>query len=56
MNILNIVGNAILVYGFDMGIAGVGWATLISRAVAGIIVIVVLRNQDLDLHIHKYLS
>ena len=54
MNILNIVGNAILVYGFDMGIAGVGWATLISRAVAGIIVIVVLRNQDLDLHIHKY--
>lgn len=56
MNILNIVGNAILVYGFDMGIAGVGWATLISRAVAGIIVIVVLRNQDLDLHIHKYLK
>ncbi|MCQ2572769.1 MAG: MATE family efflux transporter [Treponema sp.] len=55
MNILNIVGNAIFVFGFHMGIAGVGLATLISRAVAGIIVIFVLRNQNLPLHIDKYL-
>ena len=55
MNILNIIGNAIFVFGFNMGIAGVGYATLISRAVAGIVVIVMLRNQELDLHIDKYL-
>ncbi len=55
MNVLNIIGNAIFVFGFNMGIAGVGYATLISRAVAGIVVIVMLRNQELDLHIDKYL-
>lgn len=55
MNILNIIGNAIFVFGFSMGIAGVGLATLISRAVAGIIVILVIRNEKYDLHIDKYL-
>ena len=49
MNVLNIVGNAIFVFGFNMGIAGVGYATLISRAIAGIIVIFVLRDQKLEL-------
>lgn len=55
MNVLNIIGNTIFVFGFNMGIAGVGYATLISRAVAGIVVIAMLRNQELDLHIDKYL-
>ncbi len=55
MNILNIIGNAIFVFGFGMGIAGVGYATLISRAVAGIVVVFMLRNQKRDLHIDKYL-
>jgi len=55
MNILNIIGNAIFVFGFGMGIAGVGYATLISRAVAGIVVVLMLRNQKRDLHIDKYL-
>lgn len=55
MNILNIIGNAIFVYVFNMGIAGVGYSTLISRAIAGIIVVMLLRNQKLELHIDKYL-
>ncbi len=55
MNILNIIGNAIFVFGFKMGIAGVGYATLISRAIAGILVIFILRNEKLELHIDKYL-
>jgi len=55
MNLLNIAGNAVFVFAFDMGIAGVGYATLISRAVAGVIVILTLRNQSLELHIDKYL-
>lgn len=55
MNILNIIGNAIFVYVFNMGIAGVGYSTLISRAIAEIIVVMLLRNQKLELHIDKYL-
>lgn len=54
MNVLNIIGNAIFVYCFNMGIAGVGYATLISRIVACLIVIIVLMNQKLELHIDKY--
>ena len=37
-----------------MGIAGVGYGTLISRVIAGLIVIVLLRNEKYDLHIDKY--
>lgn len=55
MNVLNIIGNAVFVFVFNMGIAGVAYSTLISRAVAGIIVVLLLRNQNLELHIDKYL-
>lgn len=55
MNIINIIGNAILVYGFHMGIAGVGISTLVSRIIACVIVIVVLRDEKLELHIDKHL-
>lgn len=56
MNVLNIAGNALFVFKFNMGIAGVGYATLISRGVACIIVVFVLRNQKLPLHINKKLK
>lgn len=55
MNVLNIIGNAVFVFVFNMGIAGVAWSTLISRAVAGIIVTALLRNQNLEIHIDRYL-
>ena len=37
MNSINIVGNAICVYGLHMGAAGVAWPTLVSRVVASIV-------------------
>ncbi len=55
MNILNIAGNAFFVFVFKMGIAGVAWSTLISRAVAAAVVVIILRNEKLELHIDKYL-
>lgn len=45
MNGLNIVGNAILIFGFGMGVAGAGISTLISRAVAALTMIYLLRNE-----------
>lgn len=55
MNILNIIGNAVFLFVYHMGIAGVGYATLISRAFACIVVILILRNEKHELHIDKYL-
>lgn len=33
MNVINVAGNAILIFGFGLGVAGAGIATLVSRAV-----------------------
>lgn len=38
MNIINISGNAVLIYGFAMGAAGAAWATTLSRVVAAVII------------------
>lgn len=56
MNIVNIVGNCICLYGFKMGVAGIAIPTLISRASAAIIIICMLRNQKLLLHLPEKLN
>ena len=38
MNLVNITGNAITIYGMGMGVTGAGLATLISRGVAAVLV------------------
>lgn len=53
MNLINIVGNAILLYVFSMGVAGAALATLVSRMVAAGIVIVLLMNQNGQLHLNR---
>ena len=53
MNLVNIVGNAILIYGFHMEIAGAAIPTLISRIVAAVVIVVRLGNQDLQIHIDR---
>ncbi len=37
MNLVNIGFNALFVFGFHMGVAGIGYATLLSRVAAGIL-------------------
>ncbi len=53
MNIVNVVGNAILIYGFKCGTEGVAIPTLVSRVLAAIIIIYLCGNEKLDLHIKK---
>ena len=53
MNGINILGNAVLIYGFGMGVEGAAIPTLISRMLAAVIVIVLLRNQKLDIHLRR---
>ncbi|MDO4345702.1 MAG: MATE family efflux transporter [Eubacteriales bacterium] len=51
MNVVNIVGNSILIFGFQMGVAGAAIASLISRMLACVIVTALLMNQSRELHI-----
>lgn len=48
VNVINITVNAVLIYGFDMGSAGAGIGTLVSRiAAAGIIGVMITRPTHL---------
>lgn len=53
MNAINVVGNAILIYGFHMGVEGVAIPTLVSRMVAAIIIVALLGNENLIIHISR---
>lgn len=53
MNIINVSGNALLIYGFHRGTEGVAIPSLVSRMVAGIIIVGMLFNEKYLLHLKK---
>lgn len=53
MNAVNIVGNAILIYEFQMGVVGAAIPTLFSRIVAAVLITFLLYNQHLTVHLTK---
>jgi len=56
MNIAHAVGNAILIYGFHFGTAGVAIPTLISRIAAAAIIITLALNKNQSIYINKSLK
>lgn len=56
MNGLNLLGNAVLIYGMGMGIEGAAIPTLVSRIFAGIVMVVLLLNPKKTLHATKLLG
>ena len=54
-NILNIVGNAILIFAFNMGAAGAALSTLVSRIIAAVVILICLRRRDQVVEIGSYL-
>jgi len=46
MNVMNVAGNALTIYGFGMGVAGAGLATLISRAMGAVFTQIALRRPN----------
>lgn len=53
MNAINITGNAILIYGVGLGVAGAAIPTLISRIVAAVVLLVRLRRQEQEIHLSR---
>ncbi len=51
MNAINVAGNAFCVYVLKWGVYGVAIPTLVSRAVAGIYMLVLIRKPDLELRL-----
>ena len=55
MNVINVAGNAILIYGLKCGTEGVAIPTLVSRIVAAVIIVVLLCDKKQLLHIYPTL-
>lgn len=53
MNLVNIAGNAVLIYGFSWGVAGAGMGTLLSRIVAAALMVILLKTKDNLIYIEK---
>lgn len=53
-NAMNIAGNAVLIFGFDMGIAGAALSTLASRIFCFVAVFIALRNEKNAIFIRRY--
>ena len=51
MNVINIGGNAVLIFGFGMGVMGAALASLVSRAVACCAVLFLLQKPDCMLRV-----
>lgn len=53
-NVLNIAGNAVLIWGFHMGVTGAAISTLLSRAFCGIVVMYFLRSPGNTIFVRDY--
>jgi len=54
MNAVHIIGNAVLLYVFRMGVEGVAVPTLFSRVLAALCMLLLLKNQKNELHFSEH--
>ena len=53
MNAVNVAGNALLIFGFHMGVEGVAIPTLVSRILAAAVMVALLRGENLPLRVRR---
>lgn len=56
MNAINVGGNAILIFGFGMGVAGAATSTLVSRIISAVAIIFLLCSPEHLLHLERPFS
>lgn len=56
MNLINLVGNAVLIFGFGMGVAGAAIATLVARTVSAVLIFRLMLDDKRDIHFRGRLT
>lgn len=51
MNVMNVVGNAILIFGFGMGVAGAAWASAASRIMAALVLFYLVQDKKNTIYV-----
>lgn len=51
MNICNAIGNALLIFGLDMGVAGAALSSLFARALAACVMLLLVQNKKLYVYV-----
>ena len=55
-NLVNIIGNAWLIFGMGLGVAGAAIATLVSRILACVVLMVMQKRSDTRIRVGRYLD
>lgn len=55
-NVINVVGNALLIYGFQWGVSGAALATLLSRGFCTVVIFYFLRKPKQTIIVRGYLN
>lgn len=50
MNLLNLIGNAVLIFVFNMGVAGAATSTLIARTVSAVLIFRLMFDEKREIH------
>ena len=56
INVLNVFGNAILIYGFDLGAAGAAMSTTLVRLIYAVAGLIMLSNRKRPLYLENFLK
>ncbi|MBE6911422.1 MAG: MATE family efflux transporter [Ruminococcaceae bacterium] len=56
VNVLNVIGNAILIYGFDLGVAGAAISTTFARVLWAVAGLMLLHSKSLKVHFENLLK
>ncbi len=55
-NLINVAGNALLIFGFHMGVFGAALATLFSRMFSAVVLLVLLTRKNQEIRVSQYLK
>lgn len=54
MNIINVCGNALLIFGLHMGVEGVAIPTVVSRLAAAAVMVILLRRPGMPIRVERF--